>query len=194
MENAVEKKKLRSLLRARQKDGDPADREKRSWAIAGHLTATDDWRTAHCVALYMSMPGEVETGPLLETAFRQGKSVYLPRVFGKGKMIFYPAGPATRLTRSAFGILEPPESEEGMTCISPHRPDIILVPGLAFDRLGYRLGYGGGYYDRFLAPGGHARRIGLSFAENLVPELPHETWDERMSLLCTEDGLIPVGR
>lgn len=151
--------------------------------------ATDSWQRACTIALYASIQGEVETKALLNKALREGKRVSLPRVLGKGKMVFCPISAETLLTRGPFGIPEPPSTD---TIPGNSLPDLILVPGLAFDRLGYRLGYGGGYYDRFLASVGLCERIGLTFADNLVAKLPHDPWDERMTSLCTEDGIIPI--
>ena len=149
------------------------------------------WASYGAVFLFLSLPNEIDTRPLVETALEAGKRVFAPRIgqTDTGELKFYrvvPMDPVPGLVPGPFGIREPPPREPpGPADV----PALIVVPGLAFDRQGRRLGRGGGYYDRFLAgpegacPGN--RIIGLCMPSQLVREVPVEPWDRRMDGVCT---------
>jgi 5-formyltetrahydrofolate cyclo-ligase len=168
---------------------------------AGKLLAGQGlWQKARTVLLFLSMDGEIDTGPLLELAFRDGKKVFVPRVEGENLRFCRIASPAGPWASGAFGIREPPAAGSE----APGSPALILVPGLAFDRQGRRLGRGGGYYDRFLAglggkgPGGTAPEagkpgyfiLGLCLACQVVDQVPVDEHDRKMDLICTGTGII----
>ena len=143
------------------------------------------------VMLYLSMRSEVETDGLLDGLLHVGKQVsapvvdteqdcLIPRRIQNGK---------TDLVRHRYGMLEP----------SPACPifpitqlQLIVVPGIAFDRKGYRLGYGKGFYDRFLANCPHAIPIGLAYQIQVVEDIFPETWDVPVQYIFTETGRIDV--
>jgi 5-formyltetrahydrofolate cyclo-ligase len=95
-----------------------------------------------------------------------------------------------RLLRHHFGMLEPLPS---LPRIDPSKVDLVLVPGVAFDRDGGRLGYGGGFYDRLLPLASQAAHIGVTFAELVLSAIPMEPWDFRMRWLVTPAGIAQVG-
>lgn len=152
------------------------------------LLQTAEWRNASAIALYASKNGEMDTWTLLRAALAQGKTVLLPRIadLAQKLMLFYPCRHEAELERGPYGICQPRRCGE----IASHA-DLLLLPGLAFDRAGYRLGYGGGYYDRFLAANAAFAplRIGYCAAERLAQTLPHAPHDIPANGLCTEDGL-----
>lgn len=192
-----QKKALRSrALRARRELPQPL---RAMLAARAHerLLASSVWGEARAVALYVSLPDELDTAPLLEAAWQEGKTLFLPRVRQQyGLMDFVRVRGREELRPGPFNLLEPLDSLPGF---GPERagedfcPDLFIVPGVAFDRQGRRLGFGGGYYDRFLsgvrqAPRGTApHRAGLCFACQLLDELPAEPWDERMTHICTDE-------
>ncbi|GHT91106.1 hypothetical protein FACS1894140_1030 [Spirochaetia bacterium] len=131
------------------------------------------------------MENEIDTHPLLEAAFVADKKVFVPRV-KKDELIFYrihsPDGP---WHYGSFNIREPITAGDSAAALSPvDFPAMVIVPGLAFDRSGRRLGRGGGYYDRFLAglnaAGQKYTAIGLCMATQIVPEVPTENQDKKM--------------
>ena len=153
--------------------------------IRRQLYALPAWQEAPLVCGYVSMRGEIDTLPLWSAAIDAGKSFALPvTVTGarEGRMIFRRVAEYApeRLVSARFGVREPDDS-----CPILNPADfagaVILVPGLAFDRDGYRLGYGGGYYDRFLAALRDARipvtTVGLVFACCYGEELPRDAYD-----------------
>ena len=177
-----EKAALRRELLARR-DALPGRAEK-SRAIQSRVLALPEYQRARRVLLYLSKGSEVDTWPLLDCALAQGKEVYAPRCLERpGEMAFYRVSSREDLQAGAFGLLEPipgrcPPLERG-------QGDLCLVPGLAFDREGYRLGYGKGYYDRFLAdfPG---KTAGICYNCCMRNLLPHGRYDRAVDILVTE--------
>ncbi|MBP2623827.1 5-formyltetrahydrofolate cyclo-ligase [Streptococcus oricebi] len=110
------------------------------------LLATPAYREARVVASYLSMEHEFDTQAFIQQALADGKSLLIPKTYKGGRMIFVVYDPAD-LEKSSFGLLEPRSQLE----VAKTEIDLIHVPGLLFNREGYRIGYGGGYYDRYLA-------------------------------------------
>ena len=104
------------------------------------------YKKAKVIATYLSFPHEYQTQYLIEQAVQDGKKVLIPKTYPKGRMDFVAYNPQ-QLVRTSFGLLEP---EGELTVIDRSQIDVIHVPGLAFTTKGYRIGYGGGYYDRYL--------------------------------------------
>lgn len=152
------------------------------------------YRNAARVLFYVSLPGEADTRALLLEALREGREVYAPCCRPGGKMEFYRIRRWKDLRPGHFGVWEPDSGrdpglrlpEEGL------EEAVCLVPGVAFDLRGYRIGYGKGYYDRFLA-GKEICCVGLCYRELVLPSLPAEEHDRRVGLLATEKGCIACG-
>ena len=110
-----------------------------------------------------------------------GKELYLPRVVSDTELVYLPYSPGMELERSRHFGLEEPELE-GAQPIAPEELELLIIPALAFDREGYRLGRGKGYYDRYLSRTS-AYRIGVSYGIERVDRLPREDWDLPMNEL-----------
>ncbi len=164
------------------------------------LLHSDVWQKARTVALYMAKKDEVQTAALLQNAWKEGKKVYLPkcREHATGEMDFMACTSMEEIQRGAYGIYEPkaspstsPQSvlkaQDGVWPL-----DVLLVPGVAFDFCGYRVGFGGGYYDRFLSAltGQKTRCLGVAFRWQMVQNIPHDAWDMPIHGLVSEEGLI----
>ena len=169
----------------------------RGWsaAVRARLIGLDAWRGAECVHLFIgSLPGEIETLPLLQTGLAQGKTVACPRLTDSGRLEHRRVSDPIHLTRGRFGLLEPDPVRSDP--VDPAAFNLILVPGLAFDPRGHRLGLGGGYYDRFLSeanPG--ALRIGLAVERQIsTAPLPIEPHDQPVAAIVTERRLIEIPR
>ena len=104
------------------------------------------YQEAKVIATYLSFPHEFQTQGLIEQALKDGKKVLIPKTYPKGRMEFVVYNPQ-QLVKTSFGLLEP---QGDLEVVKPSQIDLIHVPGLAFTREGYRIGYGGGYYDRYL--------------------------------------------
>ena len=104
------------------------------------------YQEAKTIATYLSFPHEFQTQELIEQALKDGKKVLIPKTYPKGRMDFVVYHPQ-QLVKTSFGLLEP---QGDLEVVDASQIDLIHVPGLAFTREGYRIGYGGGYYDRYL--------------------------------------------
>jgi 5-formyltetrahydrofolate cyclo-ligase len=154
-------------------------------SIAKHVGTLARWQAAKAVLLYASFASEVDTRPLLELAWGQDKTVGLPRMDGR-ELAVHMVLPDTALAANRHGIPEPPRDAP---LLSTGDLGVVLVPGVAFDRRGGRLGYGGGYYDRLLGTVPHAFRVGVAYEAQVVEHLPTSLLDVPMDVLVTESGV-----
>jgi 5-formyltetrahydrofolate cyclo-ligase len=155
----------------------------KSAAAQGQLLSLPIFQQAGVLALYSPVRNEVETAGLLNAALAAGKTVCYPCVTGDD-LNFYPVHGPADLHPGCFGIREP---EVKMGRIDPATLDFLLVPGVAFDRSGYRLGYGRGYFDRFLTVNRLAAvTVGFCFDFQIVEKLPSEAHDQSVALLVSE--------
>ncbi|MDR3175569.1 MAG: 5-formyltetrahydrofolate cyclo-ligase [Desulfovibrio sp.] len=196
-----EKAALRARMRALRRSLDENRRLALSSAACARISETPVWRQSACVALYMAARGEIDCAPLLKAALDEGKRVLLPLCRKHGEdwsMRFAPCPDPAKLRIGAFGILEPPVPEKGPEegpGEGPQEvPDFLLVPGLAFDRCGFRLGQGGGFYDRLLSDPAWGSRFcaGFAYAFQIVERVPRAPWDRPVRALYTENGLFRV--
>ena len=172
------KTELRRLLRARRRAMGEDARRAADEAIAQDVLSLGVWRQARTVYTYLSFPGEVDTRQLIGCAQAAGKRVALPRVVPHTRqMRWFEVTSLDCLEVGSFGIEEPPL--EGLVELDPagEASDVALVPGLSFDEAGHRMGYGGGFYDAFLA-GFRGHSLGLARPFERVRELaflePHD--------------------
>ena len=184
---------LRADMRDRRQALEPEERRKRALAAATHLLASHPWKKARTVALYVAVRGEMDTGPLLQAAWQGGKLVLLPlcsAMGGAAEMRFIPCEGIETLAPGAFGIPEPP-CPAGTPPMDAE-PDLVVVPGVAFDKNGTRLGHGGGFYDRYFArpETTGALRIGYAYDFQVVDSLARDPWDLPVDVICTEQGLL----
>ena len=139
------------------------------------------------IAGYWPMGDEMDPRPLMLALASRGHAIALPVTPPRGQPLAFRAwAPGAALRPGPMGTSEPVAGEE-------LRPDVVLVPLLAFDRAGRRLGYGGGYYDRTLAALPAAKAIGIGYADQEMAEVPAGPQDMRLPLIATEDSVIICG-
>lgn len=145
----VNKKELRKEVLALRDALLPKERHEKSEQIVAQVLELDEYRKANKVFLYASMRSEVETDEIYHKAKALGKAIYYPRVI-EDKMEFYLVEDMAELEVSTFGVREP--QIELAKQFSPEEADVVfvLMPGVVFDKVGNRIGYGGGYYDKYL--------------------------------------------
>ena len=141
------KASIRKSVLKKMKDLEPEIKRVADQSLIQRLRSLPAYQEASIMATYLSFPHEVDTSFLIDAAQADGKQVVIPKTYPKGRMEFVAYDPQ-KLKQTAFGLLEP---EEGSQAIDQSDIDLIHVPGVAFQKDGYRLGYGGGYYDRYLA-------------------------------------------
>lgn len=148
------------------------------------------------IAAFWPLAGEIDLKPWIESRVAAGAGVLLPRMTGRSAPLAFHCAPAIdELVEGPFGVFEPPASAP------VQRPDVVLVPLLAVDRLGQRLGYGGGYYDRTLAQlrtEGPVHAIGVGYGWQRLERLPAEATDRRLDAFLEATTMIdftsPLGR
>lgn len=180
------KRHLRARIREQKLLWSPEEEAVRSACIRAHLLALPELQQAQNIFCYVSIAGEPDTKELIEALLRAGKQVSVPKCLGEGRMearrirsldVLRPTAP--------FGI---PEPAGDAPLQAPEEIDFVLVPGLAFDLRGGRLGKGAGYYDRYLP---HVRgfKCGVCFHDGLVEQVPISAHDIRMDLVLSEQGV-----
>lgn len=189
-----QKAALRKTVRLQCGSMTEKERQTRSEAAQNLILADPAWAAARSVGLYSAVRQELGTLKLMNQAWAEGKQVFLPYVppGEEGVIRFLPCPGLETLVKGAFGIMEPDPASCSLPSGDNREPELIVVPALAYDRRGYRLGSGGGYYDRLFArPAMHsAKRLGLGYAFQLYEELPVEPWDIPMHGICTEEALL----
>ncbi|MCI5218202.1 MAG: 5-formyltetrahydrofolate cyclo-ligase [Candidatus Electrothrix sp. LOE2] len=185
----MERNQLRKDRLAKRDLLDAALRRSKSERIQTRLLEQPIIHNARHLFIYVHFRSEVETLALIEHCLAKGKTVSVPVTLRKESRLLAVqiTDPATQLKPGCFGIPEPTEERIAQATIDPTAIDAVLVPGSVFDPLGGRLGYGGGYYDRFLtrdAP--QARRIGLAYAVQMVEQVDMEAHDQYMNMIITE--------
>ncbi len=149
-------------------------------------------KDCNCIFSYVNFRTEVETRPLLEKLLKSNKIVTVPvtRVKEKRLDVIKIKDLERDLVPGYCSIPEPSEKQCKTNRIEPEKIDVILLPGSVFDTRCGRMGYGGGYYDRFLSAIPGATRIGLAFALQIVEKAPLQPHDERLDYVITESGII----
>jgi 5-formyltetrahydrofolate cyclo-ligase len=184
-----EKDRLRWILREEtQKMPDDYIRNSNR-GIRDRLLALNLWKQARFVFIYVSMNREPDTRTLIQTALDEGKTVAVPRCLEDGEMEARIITSTDELHRGRYGILEP---EENGIVVYPLHIDLIVAPCIAADRQGYRLGHGGGYYDRYLVKTG-CDTVCLCRERLLQDELPHGAFDHPVDTVITEQECIVFG-
>ncbi len=156
-----------------------------SAAAQRNFLASEAYLRASVLALYAPIHNEVQTAAIFDRALRDGKTVCFPRVSGEGLDFVAVAGPGD-LSPGAFGIGEP----RGTQVVAVTAIDTVVMPGIGFDRCGYRLGYGGGYYDRAIGTACPAELVGLAYDFQLVDELPTEEHDIRLDRIVAPSEVL----
>lgn len=172
-------------MREKRKALSPALYAEKTERIHQKLSDLKQYKEAEDILFYLSKEDEIETKGLITKALQDGKNVYVPCIQGD-QLIICPLTKESTLQTGPFGVLEPVNKED---CTHPKQLDLILVPGLAFDERGHRLGYGKGYYDRFLKET-EAFKIGMAFTEHVLKELPIEPHDVPLDLIITDSTLF----
>ena len=183
---SVEKATLRREFEALRNSVSGTARAEADRLLLEHLFALPVWKEASTVLSYCSVRGEIDLSPVWQRAIAEGKTYALPRTVtgaSEGRMVFQRVKDQHDLVVGRYHLSEP----------APHCPEVVdfqrtlcLVPALAFDEDGYRLGYGGGYYDRFLAAHPQVTPVGLCYSVCLCPRLPRNSYDIPVSYIITE--------
>lgn len=183
----IVKKNLRAEIKEMRMSLDGEHKERLDRGVFENLLKCDDFLNAETVLVYKSTGIEVGTDRIIDYCLENGMKTALPRCFAGGVMKFYYYDRNTELEKSKFGIYEPYENPENEVC--DFSRTVCIVPGLAFDNEGYRLGYGGGFYDRFLAAHEDIVTIGICYGMNMTEKLVRNEFDRNTAWVVTENKL-----
>jgi len=183
MDPADAKKQLRIELAGRETPP-PARFDDVGKRVCALLLAERAVLDAGRIALYAALPDEVSTRPLFEEWTRMGRTCLFPRMLPDGRLAFAAVDRLEDLRPGRRGIAEPPPERDEVL----EESDVVIVPGVAFDRSGTRLGRGGGYYDRTFPVGGTGfpRLIGATYADRILESLPSDSHDHVMDAIVTQ--------
>ncbi|MDR0852128.1 MAG: 5-formyltetrahydrofolate cyclo-ligase [Clostridiales Family XIII bacterium] len=185
-----EKAELRKILNARLLELDDAYLNTSDAAINAHLIASDAYAAAHTIFSYVGLKKEIRTMPFIIQALADGKRVCAPSIVGAGLM---DARLITKPEDLAAGYQDLTEPTKDCPVADPKEIDLIIVPCLSCDTLGGRIGYGGGYYDRYLKQTRpDACKIIVCRKQMMCPPLPFGHYDVRADRYVTEEGLFRV--
>ena len=181
------KKNLRQEIKLRLAAQAASQRADRNLLIKQKLFDLPAFQSAKRVWFYVALPAEVDTIPMMHETLKAGKKVFVPMTDLENKelSLFEIKDLPGELHPGVLGILEP--NPDKTRRVSFEEVDCVIVPGLAFDKAGNRIGRGAGFYDRSLARlGSKVPRIGLAFSFQVFQEIPHERHDQKVDLVLTD--------
>jgi 5-formyltetrahydrofolate cyclo-ligase len=188
---------MKAALRERMKQArlalSEAEVAQRSALIAQRLVELEAFRAASAVMLYMSVRNEVDTTAAVARCLNDGKRLALPRMdYERGRIVpHWVDDLAGQLVLGRMDLVEPDPAKTKVADLG--EVDLVVVPGLAFDRRGNRIGWGRGFYDAFL-PTLAARRVGIAYAFQLVEAIEHDGHDMPMDYIVTEELTLTISR
>ena len=191
---AKERTTLRTRILSARDSLSAIERQRKSRAITERLLALPEFADARNVFAYVSFRSEVGTQPLIAHCLKKGVTVSVPLTLVKEHRLrpYAITDPGRDLVPGYCGILEPLQA---LPLVDPASIEVVVTPGSVFDAMGGRLGYGGGYYDRFLqtaAP--QALRVGLAYDLQVIAAVPLESHDQQLDYLITETRTIHLER
>lgn len=187
------KNRIRDKYRALRKAMDPDTKKHFDQRICDKFISLTSYRFADVLLMYAPLPDEIDVLPILADALSRGKTVAFPRCNDlEHTMTYHIVEDISQLKKGAFGIMEP-SPDLPVFIPSQHKELNMLcfIPALCFDRQGYRLGYGKGYYDRYLTDFSGAK-MGVCYQCCLVDSLPRGKYDTAVDFLLTEKGVITL--
>ena len=187
---AANKKALRASIKQKRRALRIEYRQQASRKMQAELTRLPCYQAAEYIMLYMAMQDEVQLDELIAMVLKDGKKAVIPLVTGAGLMEAVELSDMADLVPDKYGIKT--VSEEKRRLIAPDKIDLIIVPGVAFDKAGHRLGMGGVFYDRFMLRASRAVRAALAYDCQLLAAVPAEVHDLTVDYIITEKQNIAL--
>lgn len=184
----MDKNHLRTIIKNRLVEMNEETYKQYSADIHKQLFSLNSWKEAHTIAVTISKGREVDTTHIIEKAWQEMKSVVVPKCDpATNTMEFRQITSFRQLESVFFGLLEP--RVEDTDVVTPDQIELMIIPGICYDRKGYRIGYGGGYFDRYLI---HYKNntLSLAFSNQIVDHVPNEAHDIPVSTIITECEVI----
>lgn len=181
------KNQLRTKIKKERTSILKSEKEQMDTKIAENLVDSGILAKTKLVLIYLSTEIEIGTDKIIEYCLNNSINVAVPRCTGLRKMDFYPFDKHTQLEKSKFGIYEPLENKKNV--IKSFDNAVCIVPGLAFNKKGFRLGYGGGFYDTFIYENPNMKTIGICYKRYIYDNLPIGKYDKRVNYIVTEENM-----
>lgn len=193
--NMIRKQKddIRTEYAAKRAAMDRAEKERRDAAICRAALSLVSFRHAEYVLLYAAMENEIDITPIAKEALARGKKIAFPRCDKESHtMRYHMVSSLSELAPDAYSILEPPADAPVYDPDTAVGSAVCFVPGLVYDRAGYRLGYGKGFYDRYLSAFSGCT-LGVVYSDYILPSVPRGRYDVSVNILLTEKGVKMTG-
>lgn len=182
------KSEIRKEHLKRRRELSPEHVSNLSHRIIEKIRQHEIYKHARQICLYMPIKNEVDMHPLLAAAWMEQKEVYLPRIVA-GDMDFYLYDESTPLISGAYDILEPASKQ----VLIPTNETLVICPGAVFSYQGDRIGYGGGYYDKYLAKHPMVSAMAVAYEFQIHPDIPHDSMDRKMDYVISEENIYVKG-
>lgn len=184
----MEKKELRKKMASLRDAVSLEDRERISSSIKMQLQKMALWKSCDSLYTYISFRSEIDTISIIEMAWKEGKTVAVPKVEGE-EMTFYEIHSMEELQPGYMGILEPVTRKK-----ANGQKICLLMPGLAFDKTGNRLGYGGGFYDKYIEKNKEniCMQPAVAYEFQILPSIPNEKYDQKVTHIIMQKGIIDI--
>ena len=185
------KKEIRKSIIEKRNKIKNKDKTSMDKKIIESFKKEDSYKKARGIFIYIGFGSEINTKVIIEDALKKGKEVYVPKVKGK-EMLLIKIDSLENLVTSSYGILEPIGDNNNFDV---DKLDLLVMPGVAFDNSGNRIGYGGGYYDRFLEKNKtNAEKIALAYEFQILNSINNEKHDVNVDKIITEERIINISR
>lgn len=183
------KKEIRKSIIEKRNKIKNKDKTSMDKKIIESFKKEDSYKKARGIFIYIGFGSEINTKVIIEDALKKGKEVYVPKVKGK-EMLLIKIDSLENLVTSSYGILEPIGDNNNFDV---DKLDLLVMPGVAFDNSGNRIGYGGGYYDRFLEKNKtNAEKIALAYEFQILNSINNEKHDVKVDKIITEERIINI--
>lgn len=179
------KKEIRQQILKKRRAMTEENVQQLSECICSKIQETTEYKDAENICLYMPIDNEVDVTMLAQHAWESGKTLWLPKTNGTA-MDFFKFDQDTSFVTGAYGVMEPVSSE----ILEPDMKTVVLMPGVAFSKEGDRVGYGGGYYDRYLSGGTGCITVAVCYEFQIFEELPAEEHDIKPEMIISETSYI----
>lgn len=166
------------------------DKKTKSDFILEKIISLPEYQNAQKIALYYNLPSEVETISLINHSLKEKKQIFLPTVIDNINMEFYQVTNINEITnKSTFGIYEPTPNKDQV--LDKKSLDLIIIPGVVFDKSKNRIGFGKGYYDKYLSGASNIFKIAICFEDQIIKDelIPTTSNDIKMDILVTEENI-----
>lgn len=181
----LNKKEIRKVIKEQKRMMTTSEIERKSMKIAEHLYQTEQFKQAASVFVYVNYNQEVMTIPIIRKCFSEGKNVFVPKVHNNIILFHQIMNIEKDLKPGAYGILEPVT-----TLVDQSHDGLLLMPGLAFDKTHHRIGYGGGFYDKYLSQDNQHYKMALAYDFQILDAIETEECDIRVDQILTEQRML----